>query len=86
MFKLRGHLLNNNKNIPTYLIHLIVILLSTVFLLVTYFTDSLGKNIFGTCSINALSSWPFFEPILVLLFVLISIGSILYFKKKLPSI
>ena len=86
MIKLRGQLLNNQKKIPSFVIHLSVIILSSIITIVFYFNNSLGKSLFGTCSTEAVSGLPIAGPLIALLFILIGLGSIIYFKKRLPDI
>jgi hypothetical protein len=68
------------------IIHCSVIVLSSIMTIVCYFNKSLGKSLFGTCSTEAVSSLPLSGPLIALLFILVGLGSIIYFKKRLPDI
>ena len=46
---------------------------------------NLGKNLFGTCSIKGVSVLPIFGPIVFITYVFLSIGTMIFFKKKVPN-
>ena len=48
-------------------------------------TDSLGKNLFGTCSVKGVSKFPLVGPLLFLIYVILAFATIYYFKKAVPN-
>ncbi len=48
-------------------------------------TKSLGKSLFGTCSIRAGSKTPLAGPIVLFVYCLFAIGTLIYYKKRVPK-
>ena len=48
-------------------------------------SGDLGKNLFGTCSIKAVSTLPLVGPILFVIYVFLAFATIFYFKKFVPK-
>lgn len=85
LLKVRSGLLSPAK-INAKLQLLVIIVCSLGFTLTLYFKKELGKSLFGTCSVDAISNLPMLGPLLLLLFILLAAVSICYFKKKIPVV
>ena len=48
-------------------------------------SHSLGKNLFGTCSVKAVSQLPLIGPLLFFIYVILACMTIMYFKKYVPN-
>lgn len=76
---LKGVTINQKLfHIPCFIITFLIILIMEL-------TESLGKNLFGTCSIKAVSKIPLIGPLLFLIYVILAMSTIFYFKKYVPN-
>ena len=83
IFKVRNIL--KQSKIPHWTFHILTFIASALFLFGIIYLDDVGKNLFGTCSLRAISLLPIGTPIIVLLYVFVSFTALIYFNSNVPD-
>ena len=65
--------------------HIVCFLINFGLIMYIGFTEILGKNLFGTCSVKAVSRLPLIGPLLFFIYVVLAFSTIMYFKKHVPN-
>lgn len=65
--------------------HILCFSITLILMIILGFMNNLGKNLFGTCSVKAVSKFPLIGPLLLVIYVLIAGATIYYFKKYVPN-
>ena len=65
--------------------HILCLIITLCLMLGLGYQNSLGKNLFGTCSVKAVSKFPLIGPILFVIYVVLAFATIYYFKKTVPN-
>lgn len=73
------------KNPKNFILHLLAISIIAALFLILFFQEKLGKNLFGTCSVKGSSDFTYSGFLILFIYVLISLGTIRYFKKIVPN-
>lgn len=83
IFKIRNVL--KGGSIKQKYFHFVCIGINMIVVIGLILGNNLGKNLFGTCSIKGVSFLPIFGPIVFMTYVILSIGTMIFFKKKVPN-
>lgn len=65
--------------------HIVCFLICLCLMIGLAFESDLGKNLFGTCSVKAISKFPLIGPLLLVIYVVLAFATIYYFKKNVPN-
>lgn len=82
IFKIKSDLKGGIKKIY---FHLSAFAITIILMIILGCIHSLGKNIFGTCSVKAVSTFPVIGPILLFIYVVLASATIIYFRKRVPN-
>ena len=83
IFKIRNVL--KGGSIKQKYFHFVCVGINMIVVIGLIWGKNLGKNLFGTCSIKGVSFLPIFGPIVFITYVFLSIGAMIFFKKKVPN-
>lgn len=73
------------KNPKNYILHLLAVCIIISLFLILFLFEKLGKTLFGTCSVKGSSDFTYSGFLILFIYVIISLGTIKYFKNTVPN-